>query len=379
MKKRFLVIALFQFASTCFYAQLTYPRGTALFDNIHDFKSDSALVALVKLNKVKSVSQVVSTPNYTFAYGEFKYNEKGKVIYMLTQGGRNGYEYDGDVLVKLTQYNNKDSAESWQKYTYDNKNRLLKTEPSYYQEGKLTSYVETESKLISEEKDKSRWQTTKYGFTDIYTVTYALDSSANNMHYYIEYEYRPEDVDEKGRKRGNKEVTRSYTKNNCRYEDIVKYKVYGRLETPDDIKTYYYQGDDKGRLTEFGEVDYDPAVEQFMSEHPEEFSYGIISPKFIKAVLNGELKTDRHPKVKQVYDANGRIIEKEHYGTRYTFKYNNKGQLAEQIKQTTPPTKDELFYNEKGLISRVLTTGKTLDSGDKTVVLEESNFTYTYY
>lgn len=239
--------------------------------------------------------------------------------------------------------------------------------------------MEKESKLISEEKNKSRWQTTKYGFQDIYTITYSLDSSANNFHYFIDYEYRPEDVDEKGRKRGNKELTRSYTKNNCRYEDIIKYKVYGRLETPDDIKTYYYQGDEKGRLIEFGEVDYDPAMEQFISEHPEEFSYGIISPKFIKAILNGELKTDRHAKIKQVYDAKGRMIEKEHYGTRYTFKYNTKGQLTEQIKQGTYPTKDELFYNEKGLITRVLTTGYTADSGDKTVILEESNFTYTYY
>jgi YD repeat-containing protein len=379
MQTRFLVIALLLLATTLFNAQLSYPSGTALFDNIHDFRSDSTLVALVKKHKVKSISQVVSTPNYTFTYGEFKYDEKGKVIYILTQGGKTGYEYDGDVLVKLTRFNNKDSAESWQKYTYDDKNRLLKTELIYYQQGKLINYVEKESKLISEEKDKSRWQITKYGFEDIYTISYSLDSSANNLHYYIEYEYRPKDVDEKGRKRGNKELTRSYTKNNCKYEDMIKYKVYGRLETPHDIKTYYYQGDDKGRLIEYGEVDYGPAIEQFMSEHPEEFSYGTISPKFIKAVLNGELKTDRRLKIKQVYDAKGRLIEKVHYGTRYTFKYSAKGQLAEQIKQGTQPTKDELFYNEKGLITRVRTTGYTTDSGNKTVVLEESNFTYTYY
>src|SRR5689334_2844932 len=151
MKIRFLVIALFVLGSNCIYAQLTYPSGTTLFDNIHDFRRDSVLTALVKTNKVKSITQVVSTPNYTFTYGEFKYNEKGQVIYMLTQSGRIGYEYDGDLVVKLIRYNKKDSVESWQKYTYDDKKRLLKTEPFFYQQGKLTSYIEKESKLVSEE------------------------------------------------------------------------------------------------------------------------------------------------------------------------------------------------------------------------------------
>lgn len=379
MKFPILIAALLLLHGNCLKAQLNYPRGTTLFDGIHNFSHDSALVDMVKKNKVKSVKQVVTTRTYTFAYGEFTFNEMGQVIDMLTQQGRIAYAYAGALCVKSIRYAKTDSIESWVNYIYDNKNRLLKTEQNYYQEKRLNTYVDKESKLVSENKNCTRWETTDYGYQDIYTISQVIDSTNNNAHYKIEYKYRPKDVDEKGRKRGNKTLTKTYIKDNCKYEIVVKYKVYGRLESPDDIKTNYYQGDKNGHLIEFGDIDYGPAMEQYISLHPEEFSYGTLPPNFIKAILSGEFNTSREAKIKQVYDAKGRMIEKNHYDTRYTFHYNAKGQLHEQIKEGKYPRKDELFYNEKGLIIRVLTTGYTTESGDKTVVLEESNFTYTYY
>jgi YD repeat-containing protein len=379
MKIRFLVGALLILTGICLHAQLSYPIGTKLFDGIHNFKSDSVLRAMVNQQHVKSISQVVSNRNYTFSYGEFSYNEKAQVTRMRTQSANIGYEYIDNLCTKELHYAKQDSLESWTDYVYDDKSRLLKTVRNYHSQGKFMSYTEIVSKLISEDHIKKHWETTEYSYQDIYTITQSLDSTANNSHYYIEYKYRPKEVDEKGRKRGNKKLTKTYTKDNCKYEIVVKYKVYGRLESPDDVKTYYYQGDKNGHLLEFGEIDYESAMHEYMSRHPEEFVYGVLPPNFIKEILNGELNTNRTPKIKQVYDAKGRIIERTHYNTRYTFSYNAKGQLVEQIKQGTHPTKDQLFYNEKGLITRLLTTGYTADSGNKTVVLEESNFTYTYY
>ena len=379
MKKLHYLFAVVTLTVISASAQLQYPSGTTLFDGIHNFSTDSTLRDLVKQLHIKSISQIVSTATYTFSYGEFQYNEKAQLSRMRTQSANAAYAYNDKLRTKELHYGKNDSLESWTDYVYDDKNRLLKIIRNYYNQGKLMSYTETETKPISEDSVKRRWESIKYGFSDIYTITYALDSAANDMHYYIEYIYRPKDVDQKGRKSGDKKMTRMYTKNNCRYEDIVKYKVYGRLETPDDIKTYYFQGDEKGRLIEFGEIDYESAMMQYVSEHPEQFSYGSIPPGLIKAILNGQLKTTRRAKIKQVYDAKGRIIEKEHYGSRYTFKYNAKGQLVAQIKQGEHPTTDELFYNEKGLISRIVTTGHRTDSGDKSVVLEESIFSYTYY
>lgn len=379
MKALKTVVIVFFLSNFCCYAQLNYPSGTMVFDGIHTFRRDSALQDLVQKQKVKSISQIIATPNYTLTYGEFFYNEQSQITRMHTQSYTVGYEYSGTLRTKELHYNKKDSLESWTDYVYDEKKRLVKTIRNYYSQGKLISYTENETKPIAEDANKKRWETTRYGINDIYTIKYSLDSTANNIHYYIEYEYRPKDVDQKGRKTGDKKMTRSYIKDNCRYEDIVKYKVYGRLESTKDIETHYYQGDEKGRLIEYGDLDYEKGMMQYISEHPEQYLYGAYPTGLVKAILDGQLSAERKAKITQVYDANGRLIEKKHYDKRYSFKYNSKGQLIEQVTQGNYPATDTIYYNKNGLISRIVTTGYTLKSGDKTVVLEESNFIYTYY
>lgn len=356
-------------------AQLTYPRAQAIFDGAPSFWTDSVLNAGIKEKGVRSVTQQVTRPTYTHNAGTYFFDRQGRLS-EYAGSGRFRNEYSNGRLVKLTRFDTRDTTRISESttYTYDSKGRLLLIEKSYEHDGKVVTEKDKESKIVYDSKDKTRTETTNYYRDKIIEMTYTLDSIAGDDIYRISYTYEPGKTDEKGRKRGKKTLHRIYMKNNCRYEHEVNYEVLGRLEVAEEIKTRYYQGDEKGRLIEYGEIDYMDAVMQYYSRHPEQFSYGYYSPKLIMALLNGELEGEREWKIKQVFDSKGRMVEKAHYGKKYRFTYNNKGQLTEQLQDNS---REQIWYNEKGLIIRTRTT--PVGDAENPDKFEESKFSYTYY
>lgn len=132
-------------------------------------------------------------------------------------------------------------------------------------------------------------------------------------------------------------------------------------------------------MTEFGSIDYEDAYMQFIQSRPEELNFYTTSPKFIKAIFNGEIKGKKIMKKKFVYNAKEQLIEEDDYSTHYTFKYNEKGQLTEQIGEGIRNYREELFYNEQGLISKVISRSLNADEKGTYKIQQELDFAYTFY
>lgn len=338
-------------------AQYNFPRYQGQFEGFSTFFYDSTYTKLFQKNKVRAVTEIIAATNYTVTNGTAYFDKKGQVELYQTNSGTTKNHFKNGRVLKTDHLKQGDTAtvEGWTEYHYDSTGILLKTENCSFNEGKLQRGTDSETIIKYRSSGKMRYQTTKYGYKDIYAVTSVLDSAAGDYHYTITYEFRPDEVDEKGRKIGEKELERSYEKDHCLYQETFKYKVYGRLEVPEDVKGYYYQNDDKGRLLEFGEIDYEKAMDEFYSEHPEEFTYGALSPRFIEALLAGKLSKGRNPNIIQKFDKNGKMTEQQHYGTNFKFKYNAQGQLTEQSAAfgEQPPRVETYIYDKLGLLVEV--------------------------
>jgi hypothetical protein len=100
---------------------------------------------------------------------------------------------------------------------------------------------------------------------------------------------------------------------------------------------------------------------------------------FIKEILNNRIKGDRKADVKYVYDSKGLLIEKNSYGTHYKFKYNNKDQVVEQTGQGSYNTIDLLYYNEKGLVGKMISKRSNPNDASGKIETYEAAFNYTYF
>ena len=372
-----LILMLVIFPGRLLYSQASYPRGTALFDGIHSFQYDSLFRSLIKMNGVSSVTERVSRKTGILISGTLYFDREAHVI-ETTVYRRNKFEYKGDLLVNHVHYNERDTTKvvGWTSYTYNDNARLLLTEQTYEREGNMMTMKESETKILLDTPKKRYAETKRFYDNKIAETKYTLDSTAGIYNYVIIYQYDPKDVDAKGRKQGKKVTERSYMKDNCKYVDKVTYKVNGRLEVADKFETTYYQLDTNGKLIEYGELEYDKAIEEYYRSHPQEFNYYSYSPNLLKALFEGKLPTTRKAKIKQAFDEKSRLVEKTHYGKKYRFVYNSNNQLTEQIQGTT---REQFFYDKNGVIIKVTTTGLKQNGGNVPEVVQEVDYIYTYF
>ncbi len=351
----------------------------AQFEGLGTYYEDTTLRALVKLNRVNAITETNLLYN---SVSRYCFNKDGRVIETFNNSGhRMKFEYNAKGLVtKRISFDDKDTSkiEAWTSITFNDKGYLLKEENGNYQDGKLVVHTESETKVLSEEKDKTRMVTYKYLGDSVYETITGLDSTSGIYNYYITYTYRPEDIDEKGRKQGNKTVERTYVKNNCFYQDEITYKVNGRIEIADKIESYYTQTDAKGRTIASGKMNYENAYMAFMQKHPEDFNYYVFSPLFLKAVLTGTVKGEKEADSKYTYDVKGRLIEKDFYGSNYKFKYNEKNQITEQINGGNLNSTEQFWYNEKGLIIKTRNIQPANEAFGRSAQTQEYRYDFTY-
>lgn len=221
-------------------------------------------------------------------------------------------------------------------------------------------------------------ETNNYG-RKLNSTTYTRDSIDGIYRYIVSYEYRPEDIDEKGRKHGEKMVWRYYTTDYCLYEDHVEYSVFGSIEVAKKISSSYYQRDEKGRLLESGNINYEEVYMDFVQEHPEDFNLNYYSPLFVKAVFEGKVQGQRKADLKCVYDAKGLLLEKQFYGSNCKYKYNDKGEITEVVCDSEFGTSTQQFwYNENGLISKTIhIPNRDVENAENDA--RECVYNYTYY
>ena len=278
-------------------------------------------------------------------------------------------------ITKEIHYSDQDSSNVtyWAKWVYDNKSRRLKEITGSYQNGKAVEQVSSESKY----SEKSKYRTEKQEFYAGKLIKKAIlvDSMAGIYTYHISYEFREDKTDRSGRRQGEEKMERSYETGNRRYENEVEYMVNGRLEAAEKIKTYYWLYDEKKRVIESGKIEYEEDYMNYIAQHPEELAYGVYSPRFVKDVLAGKVEGQKETFTSQSYDDMGRLTVKEHFRKKYSFKYNEKGQVTEQNNLSDRVT-DVFTYNEQGLIIKMVST--TIRNG-VTQHPSTAEYTYTFY
>ena len=356
----------------------------AQFDGLNSYFTDPLMQQKIKTTRVRTVSALEVRTTYTAFGGSYTFDTLGRVIDMYNASyKRHRREYDERGLIaKVTSYDDKDSSKVayWTSTGYSRNGTVIKeVQGAYNAEGKPVLTKTMDYKTIQGTDGKSSIEIYRYFGDKIMETTYSRDSVSGIYDFTFNFEYDREGPDEKGLRHGKRTVIREYKKDNCFYTDEIRYRVYGRIETPDKIEGRYHLTDTKGRLLEYGEIDYEAAMEAYFNAHPEDFNMYTIPTAFANGILNNNISGKRKPNEKCVYDANGRLIKKTSYSTDYTFIYNARGQVIKQIAVGLNNRTDTLYYNEKGLVSRLVSeeTNPNYNTGKKEV--SEQTFTYTYY
>ena len=364
-----------------------FMSSKAQFEGLGSFFTDTVLRAQVIANRVSSVTLTVTQNGSTNYNGRYDFDLHGRVIetnrpYMGNSRMKMEY-FKGDLIARTVNYDKEDTTKiaNWRSYTYDEKDRRIKEESVNYFEGKSVITESIVTKILVDQNGWTNSETNEYYSSNELSSTQYRSDSINGIYTFTTtYKYRPNDVDEKGRKSGEKILKRFYTKDRCSYEDELQYEVYGRIETVEEITTRYKQFDEKGRLVEAGKIDYQEVYMNFIQEHPEEYNFYYSSPLFVKAVLEGTVQGERKQDENYTFDTKGLLVEKHFYGSNYKLKYNDKRQLIE-ITCDGPLITTELFwYNEKGLVSKtVFTSRNPHDTIIDRIQTQECAYTYTYY
>lgn len=370
----------------------------AQFNGLASFFSDTTLRALMKTNHISSVTEFVKEDSASHFNGRYFFDSNGLVTDLVTGRGpyytRMKFTYNKTGLVtKQVNYNNMDTSkvESWSERTYGARNRMLKSVRGLMHEGKATVNTEYETKILSEKKGAQVMESKRYDGPNLLSTTLSRDSISGKDTLMVSYEYG---IDRRTGKRTAmaKTLSRSYVKDRCYYDDVVKYRVFGKTETAHKISTRYFQLDEKGRWISHGEINYDSAYEAFVQEHPEDFNPNYYPPLFMKAIFEAKIKGERLPEDERTLNGDGLPVQTESQGYRYTLKYNEKKQVTEQFLHKDQELVGTLvfWYNDQGLLTKTRNTYTVThgedearsmtegESGSKTMI-QEMTYTYTFY
>jgi YD repeat-containing protein len=367
---RLIFISLMLLVANVFKAQ---------FDGIGSYQSDKMFSDQLKAKGVSCVSELGARETYTYNGGLLCVDRNARPLKLNRQGNYLVWEYDNKGrIIKTTWFDPKDTTviNYWYSYVFDDKDRLLKQEVGNNHEGKLEVRKESETVIVAEKHGVTRTESKKFYGDKVVEISYKQDSVSGIYRYEITYSYEPGNEDEKGRKNGTKTLERYYEKNHCIYSEEIKYKVFGKIETLEEIKGWYTQRDPKGRVTEEGSIDYENAMMEYVEQHPEEFNMYALPPQLAKDLLSGKLKGAKKQSTTYKYNEKGQLAEKEDYTGRYKFVYNQKGLLIEQTCEGYTNSTYKFEYNEKGLIARFY--GHFWDKNDEQQLKKPSSCVYSY-
>ncbi len=368
---------------------LAMPDMKAQFSGISSFFYDTVLRERVRTNQVRMVTEFVKDSTRV-NNGFYLFDRKGRVTEINTRHGngfnRKQFVYnEAGQIVRERTYEHYDTTkvEFWKTRTFDDQNRLLKEEKGQVYGGKVLEGPSIEARYRADDKGRNHIEYKRYidYRPQPASVSVGHDSVSGKFRFDIIYEYSPEMMDAPGKKFGTKTVTRTYTLNGCGYYDVLTYNSFGSEETVREINTRYTQFDGKGRITGFGSISYDEAFMDFAQENPEDYMPGFFSPSFVQAFFDLKIQGRKEPELVITYDKKGREAQRVVGDTRYSFTYNKKGQVTEQLQENEKfdSTRTKLKYNNKGLVSSAtISTWRPTDKKNITHVVEYS-YHYSYF
>ncbi len=360
----------------------------AQFADISSFFYDTLLQAGIRTNKVRTVSEW-QKDSIKHCNGYYVFDNKGRVIKLST--ARNGIYYrkqfvynDANAIIEDISYVNGDTTkiESWKKRTYDAKNRLLLEERGQHYGGQD---LKGKSIEVSYSTNKKGAEVRRYRSYIDYRpepskTTVSYDSLAGDIKYTISFTSQGSGS-QQGPQYGERTLVRTYTRDNGEYSDIVTYRAFGKNQVATAVSSTYVLYDDKKRLLEYGSVSYEEAFMDFAQEHPEDYSEGSYSPSFITALYAGKINGQKKTELKMTYTASGQIETKSQDNWHYTLHYNAKDQVSDYTLEGEEGyrAKMEIWYNEKGLITKTLQSSWNADNEEGPKQSFEFQYTYTYF
>ncbi len=360
----------------------------AQFSDINSFFYDTLLQAGIRTNKVRTVSewQKDSVKHYN---GYYVFDAKGRVIKLTTARNtvfyRKHFTYNNaNAIIDDISYVNGDTThvEFWKKRTYDAKNRLLLEERGQHYGGQDLKGKSIEASYSTNKKgaEVRRYKSYIDYRPEPSSITLSYDSLAGDLKYTINFESQGS-APQLEQQLGKRTVIRSYAKNNNEYSDNITYRAFGKNQRAIEISSTYVLYDDKKRLLEYGTITYEEAFMDFAQEHPEDYSEGTYSPSFIAALYAGKITGKKKIELKITYNALGQIETKTQDNWRYNLHYNAKHQVSDYTLEGEEGyrAKMEIWYNDKGLITKTLQSNWNVDNETEPKQQLEFLYTYTYF
>lgn len=360
----------------------------AQFEGYTSFKNDTSLIRKIKKADIKSAVEKTMRGTEVLQNKTYVFNTSGRISDLYETVGatktHKSYSYNtrGQVVSEI-EFGSADSNQivASENNMYTDKGQLLHSEKLLLTEGVLGIESIIESRVVLSSATKTIVESDEF-FRGNKTASYKLiDSIVGKTKFAITYRYKENDVDNKGRIHGKKNVVRTYVLNGTEYEDNIEYEVYGSSESSKDISTKYYVRDAKKRLLEHGTIDYEAVYADFLQRHPDNFNPYQISGLFVEAVLKNQVMGTKRPDAKFIYNAKGQLLEKTWYGSKYKYSYDAKGNIIsfsiEGDGIDNGLIKNTLSYNEKGLVTKLVSD---VLSGSGSNVKKETTVTeLTYY
>jgi hypothetical protein len=368
----------------------------AQFASIESFETDTIWRKKIKVAKVKQVTENITENGISTFSARYKFAANGKVLEEL-------WPYNNGFLKKVYKYNNKGfcirgevfedtlTLLNWKRWELDAKGRAIKENYGFVKDGIKTEYLTLDAEIRSEQVGRRYTIEKKYsaGVYEIRKLSY--DSIFGADTFLIKVELPPP-----GQGFGpfpkpfTKEVTITRRTDSLRYEFQMHENADSRASEGSYVICFYDRHDRKGRLIEFGRIDYENLQKNGQKSNN---SYGgsrMHSPEIVSKIINLQVSGDKRILALNTFDVKGNLIAKKDEEFVSKFYYNEKGHLVkyEYVRFEKPNSMNSLMYgnqepidhgvvtytyNSKGLVTE-MQSSFTLIKGEQNTITK----TYTY-
>ncbi len=362
-------------------------NGHSQFLGLETFATDTIVQRSIRINHVKAVAESIRDDSSAMYNGRCSFNTSGRVTEFVAGGQKTTFKYQGNNLVRRDNFS--DTARqitSWQTWTLNANGLAYREGYGIVKDGKIIEYLKSDTKVISGELGKERYETYYYsaGKSEKTLLTYDTIMGIDTCR--ITCEYRAQDTLRKFPERSMKCLVK---KERFAAEHTIK---YSRTIKPGEvymIQTVLYQYDEAERLIAVYDVEHlrpNGATGKLFSNYgPTSATY---PPEMVKSLLAGDTTGVKKLLLKYTYDAAGNLVESVDEQYRYHYYYNKKRLMSRmeislyarsyKAWAQSLPYDEAVYtynYNARGLFSKVTLTYKTQDGKQKVI---ERTYRYWY-
>jgi len=376
-----------------------YWGSLAQFAGIESFETDTVWRKKIKAAKVKQVTESITENGINSFSARYRFTSTGRVAEEL-------WPYENGFVKRVYKFNNKDfcirgevyndtlTLLNWKRWEVDVKGRAIKENYGFVKDGVKTEYLTMEAEIISEQEGHRSTIEKKYSAGVYETRKLSYDSIFGTDTFLVKIELPPPGQDfGPYPKPFTKEVLITRRTDSLRYDFQMRYNADAKAAEGGYVICFYDRHDRKGRLIEFGRIDYENLQKNGQKSNSY-YSSGnrLHSPEMVSKIINLQASGDKRILALNTYDAKGNLIEKKDEEFVSKFYYNEKAQLVkyEYSRHERPNSMNSLLYgnqepidngvviykyNSKGFVIE-MQSFYTLSKGEKNAISKK--YTYVY-